>query len=174
MVKKKLVKRLIQRKSLFSSIQLVPPYLFFLSVFFFFTDTDNSQDNKGQGQDLIKTFLNKLSKPDIVLNETLKEITPSIKKPSTEQSTNDFTDISDTRNIHEENGKKKDEKNLCEGEDATSSKKDDAISIDETLVNSSDNDNANNYVKTDEKSPTGERTQSKEHVAKKKKIKFTF
>ena len=30
------MKRLIQRKSLFSSIQLVPPYLFFLSVFFFF------------------------------------------------------------------------------------------------------------------------------------------
>lgn len=118
--------------------------------------------------DLIKTFLNKLSKPDIALNETLKEITPSIKKPSTEQSTNDFTDISDTRDIHEENGKKKDEKNLCEGEDATSSKKDDAISIDETLVNSSDNDNANNDAKTDEKSSTGERTQSKEHVAKKK------
>ena len=118
--------------------------------------------------DLIKTFLNKLSKPDIVLNETLKEITPSIKKPSAEQSTNDFTDISDTRDIHEENGKKKDEKNLCEGEDATSSKKDDAISIDETLVNSSDNDNANNDAKTDEKSPTGERTQSKGQVAKKK------
>ena len=118
--------------------------------------------------DLIKTFLNKISKPDIVLNETLKEITPSVKKPSTEQSTNDFTDISDTRDIHEENGKKKDEKNLCEGEDATSSKKDDAISIDETLVNSSDNDNANNDAKTDKKSPTGERTQPKEHVAKKK------
>ena len=118
--------------------------------------------------DRIKTFLNKLSKPDTVLNETLKEITPSIKKPSTEQSTNDFTDISDTRDIHEENGEKKDEKNLCEGEDATSSKKDDAISIEETLVNSSDNDNANNDAKTDKKSPTGERTQSKEHIAKKK------
>ena len=57
--------------------------------------------------DLIKTFLKKLSKPDIVVNETVKEITSLRKHPNAEQTTNAIMELSNSSDRQKENNKKR-------------------------------------------------------------------
>ena len=127
--------------------------------------------------DLIKTFLNKLSKPDIVVNETVKEITPLRKHPNAEQTANAIIELSNSSDRQKENDKKRSANNILskdnKSEDDTSSKKDNKINRNEiTLIESSDNNNRSNDAKNDDNPPTEEKKQTKEPTANKKSKVF--
>ena len=127
--------------------------------------------------DLIKTFLNKLSKPDIVVNETVKEITSLRKHPNAEQTANAIMELSNSSDRQKENDKKRSANNILskdnKSEDNTSSKKDNKINRNEiTLVESSDNNNRSNDAKNDDNPPTEEKKQTKEPTANKKSKVF--
>ena len=122
--------------------------------------------------DLIKTFLNKLSKPDIVVNETVKEITSLRKHHNAEQTANAIMELSNSSDRQKENDKKRSANNILskdnKSEDSTSSKKDNKINRNEiTLVESSDNNNRSNDAKNDDNPPTEEKKQTKQPTANK-------
>ena len=128
--------------------------------------------------DLIKTFLNKLSKPNIVVNETVKEITSLRKHPNAEQTANAIMELRNSSDRQNENDKKRSANNILskcnKSEGDTSSKKDNKINRNEiTLAESSDNNNKSNEAKNDDNPPTEEKKQTKEPIAN-KKSKFHF
>ena len=127
--------------------------------------------------DLVKNFLNKLSKPDIVVNETVKEITSLRKHPNAEQTANAIVELSNSSDRQKENDKKRSANNILskcnKSEDHTSSKKDNKINKNEiTLVESSDNNNRSNEAKNDDNPSTEEKKQTKEPIANKKSKVF--
>ena len=127
--------------------------------------------------DLIKTFLNKLSKPDIVVNETVKEITSLRKHPNAEQTANAIMELRSSSDRQKENDKKRSANNILskcnKSEGDTSSKKDNKINRNKiTLVESSDNNNRSNEAKNDDNPPTEEKKQTKETIANKKSKVF--
>ena len=83
--------------------------------------------------------MNKLSKPDIVVNETVKEITSLRKHPNAEQTANAIMQVSNSSDRQKENDKKRSANNILskynKSENDTSSKKDNKINRNEiTLV----------------------------------------
>ena len=96
--------------------------------------------------------MNKLSKPDIVVNETVKEITFLRKHPNAEQTANAIMELRNSSDRQKENDKKRSANNILskcnKSEGDTSSKKDNKINRNEiTLVESSDNNNRSNEAK---------------------------
>ena len=121
--------------------------------------------------------MNKLPKPDIVVNETVKVITSLRKQPNAEQTANAIMELSNSSDRQKENDKKRSANNILskdnKSEDDTSSKKDNKINRNEiTLVESSDNNNRSNDAKTDDSPPTEEKKQTKEPIANKKSKVF--
>ena len=121
--------------------------------------------------------MNKLSKPDIVVNETAKEITSLRKQPNAEQTANAIMELSNSSDRQKENDKKRSANNILskynKSEDDTSSKKDNKINRNEiTLVESSDNNKRSNEAKNDDNPTTEEKKQTKEPIANKKSKVF--